>query len=97
MTKYPRFCYTWTVLQSNLGELVLYFLLGYTLHDLPKGEEGGEEWVWEDEQRRIAAASQVIKQWSSDGEWRQGEEWMGDVLAAFVEGDDRLLNSLSAQ
>lgn len=93
MTKYPRFCYTRTVLQSNLEELVLYFFLGY--HDLPKGEE--DEWVREDEHRRIAAASQLIKQWSSDEEWRQGEEWMGDVLAAVVAGDDRLLNSLSAQ
>ncbi|KAM6494250.1 hypothetical protein JOM56_010611 [Amanita muscaria] len=95
ITKYPRFCYTRTVLQSNLEELVLYFFLGYTLRDLPKGEE--DEWVREDEHRRIAAASQVIKQWSSDEKWRQGEEWMGGVLAAVVAGDDRLLNSLSAQ
>jgi hypothetical protein len=60
MVKYPRYYSTRTVLDSDLGELVLYFFLGYTLHGMHKGEE--EEWVREDEDRRIVAASQVVQQ-----------------------------------
>ena len=95
MTRYPRYCPTRTVLQSDLGELILYFFLGYTLHDMPKGEE--EEWHLEDEDRRMAAASRIVKQWCADEEWRQGEEWMGDVLAAVVVGSNRALDSLFAR
>jgi len=86
MAKYPQYCQTRRVLDNELGELVLYFFLGYTLHNLPKGEE--EAWQLEDEDRRIAAASNIVKQWCLDREWRQGEEWIGDALASFVTGGD---------
>jgi hypothetical protein len=84
MTKYPQYCSTRTVLNSYLADLVVFFFLGYTLHDLPKGEE--EAWEREDEDRRIVAASQDVKQWYLDGEWRRGEEWIGDALAGVVTG-----------
>ncbi|OAX42835.1 hypothetical protein K503DRAFT_732790 [Rhizopogon vinicolor AM-OR11-026] len=60
MAKYPRYCYTRTVLDNESGELVLYFFLGYTLHNLHKEEE--EAWQLEDKDRRIAAASNTVKQ-----------------------------------
>ncbi|OJA09640.1 hypothetical protein AZE42_01387 [Rhizopogon vesiculosus] len=86
MARYPQYCYTRRVLDNELGELILYFFLGYTLHNLPKGEE--EVWQWEDEDRRIAAASNIVKQWCMDREWRQGEKWIGDALASVVTGGD---------
>ncbi|KAG0693943.1 hypothetical protein DFH29DRAFT_1006785 [Suillus ampliporus] len=73
--------------QLDLGELIYYFFLGYTIGvlALPTEEEPG--WEREDENRRIDAASQLVKQWGLDGEWRQDQEWIGDTMEAMVTGD----------
>jgi hypothetical protein len=86
MTQYPQYCSTRTVLNNCLTDLVICFFLGYTLHDLHKTDEDEEAWEREDENMRIATASQNVKQWCLDGEWRQGEEWIGDALADIIPG-----------
>lgn len=68
---------------NDLGSLVLYHLLGYTLEDM---EEEQEE---EEEQRRICDAVGVIRKWGVQGEWRHGEEWFEDVLVGLATGQAR--------
>ena len=68
---------------NDLGSLILYHLLGYTLGDM---EEDQEE---EEEQRRMCDAVGVIRKWGVQGEWRHGEEWFEDVLVGLATGQAR--------
>jgi hypothetical protein len=84
MLAYPRFCPTRTVLQSNLSELI-----GYNLYDLQVGYVGidDEELCTALEvDRRVDDALRIVQGWGCDLAWREGEEWMGDALAAVVKG-----------
>lgn len=42
---------------------------------------------WEDrsEDESIAEGLCIVKQWTCDHEWLEGEEWIGDVLAALFD------------
>ncbi|TDL15806.1 hypothetical protein BD410DRAFT_796009 [Rickenella mellea] len=85
MLKYPRYCATRTVLDSDLSELVGYNLLGLECGYVdPKDEE-----LWQALQidRRISEAVCIVVQWGCDHAWREGEEWMGDALAGVVQGN----------
>ena len=83
MAKYPRYCSTRTVLASDLSELV-----GYNFLDLQLGYiDPEDEELWEklDVDGRIHRAVAQVRQWSWDEEWREGEEWIGDVLASIID------------
>ncbi|KAI0062295.1 hypothetical protein BV25DRAFT_1804045 [Artomyces pyxidatus] len=83
MLKYPRCCSTRTALGSDLSELI-----GYHLCDIIQGYVDADDESWEEARvnERIEEAVQTVRRWGWDGEWREGEEWMGDALAAFVRG-----------
>jgi hypothetical protein len=88
MLSYPRYCPTRTVLESDLSELI-----GYNLYDLQDGFiDLRDDELWEELEvdRRIDDAVQIVKGWGCSGEWREGEEWMGDALAAVVEGSGNI-------
>ena len=63
----------------DVGQLVLYHLLGYTLETISDEE---------DENRRIDAAVETIQEWGVQKEWGEGEEWMGDALSRLVCGSE---------
>lgn len=84
MLSYPRYCSTRTNLESDLSELVGYHLLG-----LKSGfVDPDDDTLWEGLKidQRIADAVLLVRQWSWDQEWREDEEWIGDALAAVVNG-----------
>jgi DNA topoisomerase VI subunit B len=86
MLKYPRLCRVRTILASDLSELVDYHLYrvkeGYVTP-----EENPELWKELDMEGRMVDALKVIKQWTRNHEWREGEEWFGDALEAIVSED----------
>jgi len=65
-----------------MGQLVLYHLLGYTLETISDEEDE------EDENRRIDAAVETIREWGMRKEWGEGEEWMEDALSQLVCGGE---------
>jgi len=84
MTKYPQYCATRTVLASDLSELVSYDFL-----DLQCGYvDPDDDALWNelDIDGRIQRAVALARQWSFDGEWREGEEWIGEALAGILDG-----------
>ena len=82
MLRYPTNSTTWSVLRVDMSQLVLYHLLGYTLETISDEEEE------EDENRRIDAAVETIREWGMREEWAEGEEWMEVVLSRLVRGGD---------
>jgi hypothetical protein len=84
MAKYPQYCATRTVLASDLSELVCYDFL-----DLQDGfTDPDDDALWKelDGDGRIERAIALIRRWSCEGEWREGEEWIGEALAGVVDG-----------
>jgi hypothetical protein len=84
MLSYPRYCSTRTNLESDLSELIGYHLLG-----LESGYvDSDDDTLWEGLKidQRITDAVLLVRQWGWDQEWREGEEWIGDALAAVVNG-----------
>ena len=84
MLNYPRYCSTRTNLESDLSELIGYHFLG-----LENGYvDSDDDALWEglEIEQRITDAVLLVRQWSWDREWREDEEWIGDVLAAVVNG-----------
>jgi hypothetical protein len=67
------------VLLADISQLVLYHLMGYTLETISGDDE-------EDENRRVAAALETIREWGMRKEWGPGEEWMEKSLSDFVRG-----------
>jgi hypothetical protein len=39
---------------------------------------------------RLEKAAWTIKSWGADCVWREGEEWIGDVLGLFTGGKGKL-------
>ena len=76
MLRYPTNSTTWSILHVDVSQLVLYHLLGYTLETISDEEDE------EEENRRIDAAVDTIR------EWGEGEKWMEDVLSHIVRGGD---------
>jgi len=81
MLRYPTNSITWSVLEVDVSQLVLYHLLGYTLETISDEEDE------EEENRRIDAAVDTIREWGRQEEWGE-EEWMEDVLSRVVRGGD---------
>ena len=81
MLRYPTNLTTWSVLKVDVSQLVLYHFLGYTLETISDEEDE------EQENRRIDAAVDMIRQWGVQKEWGE-EEWMGDMLSCLVRGGD---------
>ncbi|KAH9474863.1 hypothetical protein JR316_0013331 [Psilocybe cubensis] len=86
MTMYPRFGGTRTTLESELSELVGYHLYGLSGGFVDADDEGA--WEEMDVDRRVSEAGQLVRQWSVEEEWRAGEEWIADALAAIAFGAD---------
>ena len=84
LLSYPAYCATTTVLRSDLSELIGYDLLG--LEDGYLDPNGVQALVAVGLEQRLAAATKVVLQWGTNGVWRPGEEWIGDVLGAVVAG-----------
>ncbi|KDQ11381.1 hypothetical protein BOTBODRAFT_46501 [Botryobasidium botryosum FD-172 SS1] len=82
MLRYTRFDPTLLALQSDLSELITYHLLG--LADGYVDLEDDDEWESKDVDNRIETAVHLIRSWSVDCIWREGEEWIGDALAEVV-------------
>jgi len=82
MLRYPTNSTTWSVLRADMSQLVLYHLLGYTLETISDDEDE------EDENRRIDAAVEVVREWGMRKEWGEGEEWMEDAMSRLVCGVD---------
>lgn len=88
MTAYPRWSPTRMTLESHLSELI-----GYNLYDLSDGyvDIDDEELCQSQEvDQRVEEAVQVVKEWACAGQWRQGEEWIGDALISIVSGAGKL-------
>ena len=84
MTKYPQHCATRTVLASDLSELVDYDFL-----DLQGGcLDPDDDALWEElgVEGRMESAATLVRQWSRDGECREGEEWIAEALAGVIDG-----------
>ncbi|KDQ07485.1 hypothetical protein BOTBODRAFT_139998 [Botryobasidium botryosum FD-172 SS1] len=82
MLRYTRFDPTLLALQSDVSELITYHLLG--LADGYVDLEDDDEWERKDVDSRIATAVHLVRSWSMDRVWREGEEWIGDALAEVV-------------
>lgn len=63
MLRYPTNSTTWSVLWVDVGQLVLYHLLGYTLETISDEE---------DENRRIDGTVETIREWGMRKEWGRG-------------------------
>ncbi|PPR02497.1 hypothetical protein CVT24_002046 [Panaeolus cyanescens] len=90
MSRYSQHCATRTLLSSDLSELV-----GYDLLSLEGGyvdPEDSAEWERLDIDGRIQRAVALVRQWSWEEEWREGEQWIGDALAWIVEGTADIAN-----
>lgn len=86
MSRYPRNSPARGNLAAHLAMYINYHLLGYRLED---GHEDTED---EDCERpkdygRIADAVSLVRGWICGGEWRAGDEWMGDALVAIISGE----------
>ena len=84
MTKYPQYCATRTVLASDLSELVSYDFLNLQGGYIDPGDDA--LWKELDIDGRIERAVALVHQWSLDGEWREGEEWIGEALVGVIDG-----------
>jgi len=84
--RYPTHSSTSSNLLSDLSELVIYHLLGYTLETLNYEDTGSD--ADDDDTRRLDAAISMIQDWTLRKEWAEGEEWMGFALSTFVRRRD---------
>lgn len=87
MRRYPTHSTNWSTLRAEMADLHLYHLLGYTLETI--SDEDDEE----DENKRVDAAVETVREWSARKEWGDGEEWMESALCGFLRGDDRRIPS----
>lgn len=81
MRRYPTNSSNWCTLRAEMADLHLYHLLGYTLETITDEEDE------EDENKRVDAAVETIREWSARKEWGEGEEWMESALLGFLRGE----------
>lgn len=83
LVHYPPYGPNRLTLLSDLAQLV-----GYHLYRLENGYVDIADDLCQEQEvdPEIGHALSVVRGWSCDGEWRKGEEWMGDALAAVVAG-----------
>jgi hypothetical protein len=89
MLLYPKYCSVRTNLNSTLSELVDYHLL-QVQEGFVDPDESPELWEELDMPKRTIEALDVISQWTRNDEWREGEEWFGDALAAIVSNEGNM-------
>ena len=82
MLRYPRFNGTMYELESDLSELIGYHLL--KMHHGYIDADDDDEWEKWEVDRRISEAVHLVRSWSVDNVWREGEEWIGDALSEIV-------------
>jgi hypothetical protein len=75
MLRYPRFCSSMYTLRSDLSELIGYHM--WRFHDGHVDPDEEDEWSADD-------AACIVRSWNLDRVWREGEEWMGDILVEVV-------------
>ena len=78
--RYPANSATWSTLRVDLGQLILYHLMGHTL-DTVNLEEDEEE-----EGNRVNTAIGTIGEWVLRKEWGEEEVWMERVLTRVLRG-----------
>ncbi|KAK7036753.1 hypothetical protein VNI00_011419 [Paramarasmius palmivorus] len=89
LSRYPRSARTRGTLLADLAELIRYNLLKATCFNEETIDDDAEEYNVDDDPDVQDALGQV-RRWSEAGEWREGEEWIGDCLAAVVSGKGRI-------
>ncbi|KAF8917430.1 hypothetical protein CPB85DRAFT_1431349 [Mucidula mucida] len=72
---------TRTNLDAQLSQLLLYHLFGAQLSDSYDEDESEDE-----EDPSVLEAISVVRSWTWDHQWREGEEWIGDALQVIVSG-----------
>ncbi|THU96259.1 hypothetical protein K435DRAFT_778626 [Dendrothele bispora CBS 962.96] len=89
LARYPRAAPTRHDLLSDLAELIrydMYKLMGYN----EEGDDEDSDDYDPQDDPVIQDALERVREWSRVGEWRKGEEWIGDCLGAVVEGKGRV-------
>ncbi len=81
LSKSPRNSRTRTNLDAQLSQLLLYHLFGAQLSDSYDEDESEDE-----EDPSVLEAISVVRSWTWDHQWREGEEWIGDALQVIVSG-----------
>ncbi|KAK1226285.1 hypothetical protein PQX77_010758 [Marasmius sp. AFHP31] len=89
LARYSRAANTRTVLLSDLAELIRYDMYHLTGYNEEGDDEDSDDYNPEDDPV-IQDALGRVKGWSRAGEWRKGEEWIGDCLGAIIEGTGRV-------
>ncbi|GJJ07792.1 hypothetical protein Clacol_001997 [Clathrus columnatus] len=80
---YPYASSTWTNIMSSLSSLIAYGLLEMKDGCCPNIED--EDEYWEVRYPELAAkALATLREWTCEGKWADGEDWICDVLAAFI-------------
>ncbi len=78
LTSYRRKDRVRSSLIAELELLVNYHLLGLSLgYRVPEDDEGWDESDMDVREEKVVC---MVRNWTADGEWRDGEEWMGDAL-----------------
>ncbi|KDQ24263.1 hypothetical protein PLEOSDRAFT_1113730 [Pleurotus ostreatus PC15] len=65
---------------SDLGMLAMHHIYGMD------GYSDEDDNLAPDDDPTIQGALARVREWTWNGEWRVGEEWIGDLLYAYVEG-----------
>ncbi|KAF5339860.1 hypothetical protein D9611_009189 [Ephemerocybe angulata] len=89
MLKYPKWGSDRTTLNSDLQELHDYHLYRIEM-GFVSFKDSPELWKKLNMDERVANVQSVINEWKWDDEWREGEEWFGDALAAIAAGKGRI-------
>lgn len=87
LLQYPKGTATRSIIQSDLAMLIRYHLYHEThlkCSDYGNKEPSGER-------QDVANAVALVRVWSIEGQWRKGEEWMGDALASLVAGTGEIV------
>ncbi|THU96255.1 hypothetical protein K435DRAFT_858749 [Dendrothele bispora CBS 962.96] len=87
LARYPRAAHTRHELLSDLAELIRYDM--YKMMCFNEEGEDSDDYDPQDDPV-IQDALERMREWSRAGEWRKGEEWIGDCLGAVVEGKGRV-------
>ncbi|KAI0808918.1 hypothetical protein BC629DRAFT_1282336 [Irpex lacteus] len=88
LASYRRKGHVCSSLTAELELLVNCDLLGLSLgYHVPEDDKG-----WDEPNMRAREKNAVcmLRNWATGGEWRDGEEWVGDALVAIVRGSGDL-------
>jgi hypothetical protein len=85
MARYRPRSFIWNTLASDFEQLVDYHLLGECDGYLDPADDAVRDSP--EMLERQARAIATVKGWNCAHAWRAGEEWMGDVLIAILQGE----------